>query len=148
GNVAITPNLATTTSPASSGCRSASSTSLANSGASSRNRTPRWASDAEPGRIIPLPPPTIAALVAVWCGARKGGSVSSETWGGSAPRHRVNGRDFQRGCSVETRQNCGNPFSQHRLARARRPEQRQVMPEPRGIASDALLILHDAPALG
>ena len=85
GNVAMTPNLATTTSPASSGCRSASSTSLANSGASSRNRTPRWASDAEPGRIIPLPPPTIAALVAVWCGARKGGSVSSETWGGKVP---------------------------------------------------------------
>src|SRR5439155_19039005 len=34
GNVVMTPNLATTTSPASSGCRSASSTSLANSGAS------------------------------------------------------------------------------------------------------------------
>src|SRR5580704_15236390 len=66
GNRVMTPNLATTTSPASSGCRSASSTSLANSGASSRNRTPRWASDAEPGTIMPLPPPTIAALVAVW----------------------------------------------------------------------------------
>ena len=85
GNLAVTPDRATTTSPASSGWRSASSTSRANSGASSRNSTPRCASDAEPGRMMPLPPPTIAALVAVWWGARNGGSQSSGTSGGSVP---------------------------------------------------------------
>ena len=97
GNLVVTPERATTTSPASSGWRSASSTSLANSGASSRNSTPRCASEADPGRMIPLPPPTIAALVAVWCGARKGGSVSSGTCGGQGSGHRMDGRDFQRG---------------------------------------------------
>ena len=35
--------------------------------------------------MTPLPPPTMAALVAVWCGARKGGSSSSGTWAGSVP---------------------------------------------------------------
>jgi hypothetical protein len=65
GNLAVTPALATTTSPDSSGCRSPSSTSLPNSGASSRNKQPWWASEAAPGLMTPLPPPTIAALVAV-----------------------------------------------------------------------------------
>ena len=77
GKRAVTPDRATTTSPDSSGWRSASSTSRPNSGASSRNRQPRWAREAAPGRITPLPPPTIAALVAVWCGAQNGGAVSS-----------------------------------------------------------------------
>ena len=35
--------------------------------------------------MMPLPPPTIAALVAVWCGARNGGSVSSGTCAGNVP---------------------------------------------------------------
>ena len=34
---------------------------------------------------MPLPPPTMAALVAVWCGAQKGGSVTSGRSGRSAP---------------------------------------------------------------
>src|SRR6266568_2399589 len=50
---------------------------------------------------------------------------------GQGSRHRVYGRDFQRGGSVETRQYGGNPFRQHRLARPGRPEQRQVMPARR-----------------
>ena len=35
--------------------------------------------------MTPLPPPTIAALVAVWCGAQKGGSVTSGRSGLSTP---------------------------------------------------------------
>ena len=35
--------------------------------------------------MMPLPPPTMAALVAVWCGARNGGSVNSGTRGGKVP---------------------------------------------------------------
>ena len=35
--------------------------------------------------MMPLPPPTIAALVAVWCGAMNGGSVNSGTCGGKVP---------------------------------------------------------------
>ena len=85
GKHVVAPEREIVTSPASSGCRSASSTSLANSGASSRNSTPRWASDAAPGRITPLPPPTMAALVAVWCGAKNGGCFSSEACSGRCP---------------------------------------------------------------
>ena len=55
--------------PDSSGWRSTSSTADGNSGASSRNSTPCEARAAAPGRMSRLPPPTIAAAVAVWCGA-------------------------------------------------------------------------------
>ena len=57
--------------PLSSGCLSASSTPRSNSGSSSRNSTPWWASEISPGRGTP-PPPTSAAVEAVWCGARNG----------------------------------------------------------------------------
>jgi len=35
--------------------------------------------------MIPLPPPTMAALVAVWWGAQNGGSVISGHPGGNVP---------------------------------------------------------------
>ena len=35
--------------------------------------------------MMPLPPPTIAAFVAVWCGAQNGGWLSSGPPGGSVP---------------------------------------------------------------
>ncbi len=75
---------ATETKPSSSGCRSASSDGRANSASSSRRRTPRWARLASPGRS-PGPPPTIAAVEALWCGARNGGSAISGCSGGSSP---------------------------------------------------------------
>src|SRR5215472_19161881 len=75
GKRAVSPQRASTTSPDSSGWRSASSTSLENSGASSRNRNPWCANEAAPGCSAPVPPPTIAALVEVWWGAQNGGSV-------------------------------------------------------------------------
>ena len=34
---------------------------------------------------MPLPPPTMAALVAVWCGPQNGGSLISGLPGGSVP---------------------------------------------------------------
>jgi len=46
---------------------------------------PWCASDAWPGRITPVPPPTIAAMDAVWCGAQNGGVVISPDPGGSRP---------------------------------------------------------------
>ncbi len=85
GKVAVRPDRAMLTWPDSRGWRSASRTSRSNSGASSRNRQPWWASEAAPGRMMPLPPPTIAALVAVWCGAQNGGSMISGWRGGRRP---------------------------------------------------------------
>ena len=59
----------------SSGCRSTSSTLRPNSGSSSRNSTPLWASDTSPGRGD-CPPPISAACEIVWCGALKGRRAS------------------------------------------------------------------------
>ncbi len=58
----------------SSGSRSDSTTRLSNSGNSSRNKTPLWASVISPGRGMLPPPPTKAAYEEVWCGARNGGA--------------------------------------------------------------------------
>ena len=66
---------AITVSPASSGWRRASSTLGRNSGSSSRKRTPRCASETSPGRGLE-PPPTSAAMLAEWCGARNGRRVA------------------------------------------------------------------------
>src|SRR5699024_308825 len=64
-------------SPVSSGSRSASSTRAGNSGASSRNSTPACAREIAPGWARPGPPPTTAAVEAVWWGFSKGGVVRS-----------------------------------------------------------------------
>ena len=63
---------ATLTTPSSIGWRSASSACRWNSGSSSRRSTPRCARLTSPGRAA-RPPPTSAAIDALWCGARKGG---------------------------------------------------------------------------
>ena len=52
-----------------------------NSGASSRNRTPRCAREAAPGRGTPDPPPTTLAGVAVWCGSSNGGPTQQAVAG-------------------------------------------------------------------
>ena len=123
GNRAVTPARATTTSPDSRGWRRASSTSRPNSGASSRNRQPRWARDAAPGRMTPLPPPTIAALLAVWCGAQNGGVASSGLRSGSDAGHRMDGGDLQRRRGVQAGQHGRDALGQHGLAGPWRPEQ-------------------------
>ena len=52
--------------PDSSGWRSASSDTALNSGASSRKSTPWWACETNPGRTALLPPPMMAAWLALW----------------------------------------------------------------------------------
>jgi hypothetical protein len=63
------------TTPSSSGWRNASNTVGANSPNSSKNNTPFVASEISPGRIVDVPPPTIATSEVEWCGARNGGNV-------------------------------------------------------------------------
>ena len=88
GNVVARPTRAIDTRPSSSGWRSASRTSRANSGSSSRNRTPWSARVTSPGDMRG-PPPTMAAYESVWCGARTGGRrTSSATARRPRPRRR------------------------------------------------------------
>ena len=84
------------TLPRSSGWRRVSRTARGNSGASSRNSTPRWARHRAPGRICPEPPPISAAIVAEWCGASKGGRAISGASGGSVPGDRVDRGHLER----------------------------------------------------
>ena len=84
GNTARPDARAIETTPSSSGCRSASSVGRANSASSSRSSTPWCARLAYPGRI-PGPPPTTAAVEALWCGARNGGVRIRGCSGGSRP---------------------------------------------------------------
>ena len=48
-------------------------------GASSRNSTPWCACEIAPGRTALLPPPMMAAWVALWCGATNGGRPSTSS---------------------------------------------------------------------
>ena len=81
----------TRTTPSSSGWRSPSSTAGWNSPSSSRNSTPPLASETSPGRMLAVPPPTMATSDAVWCGARSGGRRTSP------PRQRHAGRRVDHG---------------------------------------------------
>jgi hypothetical protein len=55
--------------PDSNGVRNASITAGANSGASSRKRTPLWAHEIAPGLASRGPPPTMLTMLAEWCGS-------------------------------------------------------------------------------
>lgn len=70
--------------PSSSGWRMTSSVSRRNSGSSSRNSTPRWASEISPGRGVE-PPPVRPGAEIVWCGLRKGRRRTSGDSGVSRP---------------------------------------------------------------
>ena len=85
GRTASSSARAMVMSPLSIGSRSASMTSVRNSGNSSRKSTPQCARLISPGRTWPLPPPTRAALLASWCGAAYGGRVISPSPGSRAP---------------------------------------------------------------
>ena len=85
GKVADSSPRAMVISPLSSGWRSASMTSVRNSGNSSRNSTPQCARLTSPGRTRPVPPPSRLALLASWWGAKNGGRVSRSSPGSSAP---------------------------------------------------------------
>src|SRR5437868_10752616 len=73
------------TLPDSRGCRRESRTWRGNSGASSRKSVPLWARETAPGRTTELPPPTMAATVAVWWGLMNGGLFSMGLSEGSMP---------------------------------------------------------------
>ena len=74
----------TVTLPSSSGWRSTSSVSRANSGSSSRNSTPLCARLTSPGRGTD-PPPTMAVELTLWCGLRKGRCLISPVPPRSSP---------------------------------------------------------------
>lgn len=77
GYVVWATDRANTIRPDSSGVRNASSARTLNSGASSRNNTPRCARETAPGRAIRDPPPTRAGTEAEWCGSEYGGLVTN-----------------------------------------------------------------------
>ena len=83
GNVSVPALRAMVSCLSSIGWRSISSRRVPNSGSSSRNNTPRCASEISPGPGT-LPPPTSPAKLMVWCGARKGRwrmrGVSAGSW--------------------------------------------------------------------
>ncbi len=72
------------TRPSSSGWRSTSSVLRLNSGNSSRNKTPLWASEISPGWGV-LPPPTRPASLTEWWGDRNGRVPISDCPGRSSP---------------------------------------------------------------
>ena len=128
GNVAEPAARLMVTDPRSRGWRRVSSTVRGNSGASSRNSTPRWARHSAPGRICPEPPPTREAMEAEWCGASNVGRVTSGAPGGSVPAIEWMRADLERGPLVQRREEAGQPLGQHRLAGARRAGHQQVVP--------------------
>ena len=76
--------------PSSSGWRMTSSVSRRNSGSSSRNSTPRWASEISPGRGVE-PPPVRPGAEIVWCGLRKGRRRTSSQGAVQAYLSRISG---------------------------------------------------------
>ena len=127
GNRAVPLARAMSTQPLSSGCRSASITPARNSGASSRNSTPRCARLAAPGRRIRPPPPTIAGNVALWCGLRSGGRRSSGAPGASRPATECTALTSRASSSSSAGQQPGQPRREHRLAGTGRAVQEDVM---------------------
>ena len=97
-----------------------------NSGSSSRSSTPRCARLTSPGRAG-RPPPTIAAIDALWCGARNGGSRTSGCSGREQPGDGVDARHLERLVRLERRQEPRQAAGEHRLARARRAGEQQVV---------------------
>ncbi len=117
------------TRPSSSGCLSASTVVRWNSDSSSRNRIPRLASDASPGRGG-LPPPTSPAAEIVWCGARNG-RVNNQP-AAVQPRDAVHPRHLERLGPRHRRQDRRQPPRQHRLAGPGWSLQQQIVPAGRG----------------
>ena len=115
------------TVPSSSGWRSTSSVWRLNSGSSSRNSTPLWASEISPGEGVE-PPPTRPALLIVWCGERNGPD-GQQRLAGLQPAHgAIDPRGFDRFVGRQVGQDRGHPLGQHRLARAGRAEHQDVVP--------------------
>ena len=97
---------------------------MRNSGVSSRNRTPPWASETSPGRCM-RPPPISPSSDALWCGVRNGARVISD-----APAPRVPATE----CTRVTSSAC-LPVSGGRMPGRRRAA--MVLPLPGGPNSSA-----------
>ncbi len=113
------------TCPSSSGSLSASSASRANSGNSSKKRTPRWANVTSPGRGGD-PPPTSATVDAVWWASKRplrkqALHAVEETRGAPDARH------FQGFLRVQRRHDPRHTSGKHGLPHSRGSHHQQVM---------------------
>src|SRR4029077_4139741 len=119
-----------------SGCRSESSACAWNSGNSSRNSTPWWASEISPGRAC-KPPPTSAGMLAEWCGARNGRRlVSAPPSISPAIEATIETSSSLAGASGGRID--GRRGRQHRLAGAGRADHEKVVPAGRSDFEGAL----------
>ena len=97
-------------------------------------RAARRAAARRGGRASPrpgrgdAPPPTTAAVDAVWCGARNGGVAIRPPPLGSRPATEWMRVTSSAASSVERRQDPGQPPGEHRLADPRRAREQQVVP--------------------
>ena len=90
-----------------------------NSGASSRNSTPRCAQEIAPGRASRGPPPTTLAIEAEWCGSAYGGR-REQAIGQIEAGQGVHGRHLEGLDDLQIGQQARQPLGEHRLADARR----------------------------
>ena len=79
-----------------------------------------------------MPPPTSAASEMVWCGARNGRRAEQSRARRQQAGDRVDRRHLERFVERQRRQNARQPARQHRLARAGRADEQQVVAAGRG----------------
>ena len=99
---------------------------------SSRNSTPRCARLTAPGRASPVPPPTSAATLDVWCGRHKRRALDQRRAARQQACHRVDRRHLQRFGFRQRRQQPRKALRQHRFADTGRAGHHQVMGTGRG----------------
>ena len=131
GKVVLFRARAIVTVPSSSGWRSTSSVWRLNSGNSSRNSTPLWASEISPGEGVEPPPtrPGVADRVV----RRAEGTDGQQRLAGLQPAHgAVDPRGFDRFAGRQVGQDRRHPLGQHRLAGAGRAEHQEVVPAAGG----------------
>ena len=125
------------TRPSSSGWRSTSRLRRLNSGSSSRNRTPWWASEISPG-AGGLPPPTMPASLMVWCGERNGRRRQQRLVRLQPAHGAVDARRLQALGRRQRRQDRRQPLGQHRLAGPGRADHQDVVAPAGGDHEGAL----------
>ena len=132
GNDKVMLLRASVTVRSSSGWRSISRTLRANSGSSSRKRTPLCARLTSPGRGIPEPPPIRPASETVWCGARNGPLDEQASARREDARDAVDLGGFESFLECQGREDSGEAFGQHRLARSGRADHQDIVAARRG----------------
>ena len=127
GNTARPAARAIATTPSSSGCRSASSVGRGNSGSSSSSSTPWCARLASPGPDAGPAADDRGRRRRVVRRAERA-ACARAALRRQEPGDGVDPRDLERRVGAERRQDPGQPPREHRLARARRPGEQQVVP--------------------